>query len=193
MQQRPTIAALRQLADDEENDQSKACINKTTDFMGHCSTIFEYGMLSNYTIRQENQHVLDSILQAQKYFEDGLSHILQTDPDFKAGHSTQQTFMAWQTWDLQRIIIFGFKEFAIDFFNKYGDNFFISPKRFNGSAIETLFSQFKHITGAKLSAVNYAQARAAYLMKVDIHGRRYGEEHYRNVSLYLRQQQLQGN
>jgi hypothetical protein len=139
---------------------------------------------------QSNQRVLNSILDGHHYFEQWITSILQGNEDYKAGSATQSFFLSWQTWDLQRIMIYGFKEFSEDFFTKYGDNFFISPKRFNGSAIETLFSQFKHITGAKLSAANYAQARAAYLMRVDIHGRHHGEADYRNVPLFLRQQDL---
>ena len=84
-----------------------------------------------------------------------------------------------------------FHDFCQDFFGQYGDNFYITPKRFNGNAIETLFSQYKYITGSKLSATNYATARASYLMRVDIHGRHHGESDYRNVPLYLRQAELQ--
>ena len=85
-----------------------------------------------------------------------------------------------------RIMVYGFAGLCDDFFTKYNDNFFIMPKRLNGSAIETLFSQFKYLTGGKLSSTNYATARAAYLMKVDIHGSHFGEKDYRNVDLYLR-------
>jgi hypothetical protein len=190
MEQRPMLAALRQLADSENNAPYKASISATADFLEQCSIIFEYGILSNYRIRQGNQAVLQSILNGQNFFESWLTTVLLNNPAFKAGSSTQKCFLAWQTWDLQRVMIYGFKEFAEDFFMKYGDSFFISPKRFNGSAIETLFSQFKYITGSKLSATNYAQARAAYLMRVDIHGRHHGEDNYRNVPLYIRQHEL---
>ena len=106
-------------------------------FLEHCSVIFEYVMLSDYRIRQGNQAVLQSIINGQNFFESWLTMILQNNPGFKAGSSTQKCFLAWQTWDLQRIMIYGFKQFAEDFFVKYGNSFFISPKHFNGSAIET--------------------------------------------------------
>lgn len=59
--------------------------------------------------------------------------------------------------------------------NIYPDHF-ISPIRLSGSAVETLFSQFKHSTGGKLSASNYAVAKAANLVKnvVAAHNRIYG-------------------
>jgi len=50
------------------------------------------------------------------------------------------------------------------FFDEYPDHF-VSPVRLSGSAIETLFSQFKHTCGGKLSATNYSTARAAHLVK----------------------------
>jgi len=43
--------------------------------------------------------------------------------------------------------------------------YFVSPLRISGSAVESLFSQYKHIAGGKLDAVNYTTARGAYLMK----------------------------
>lgn len=193
LQQRPMIAAIRQLADDEMNNAAKASINETANYLENCSEIFEYGILSHHMITSRNQTVLQRMTTGQQYFESWITSIIQDNPDYKAGSSTQRDFLSWQTWDLQRVMLYGFKEFAEDFFQKYQNNFFISPKRFNGSAIETLFSQFKYITGSKLSAANYAQARAAYLMKVDIHGRHHGEADYRNVALYLRQQNLQHN
>ena len=47
----------------------------------------------------------------------------------------------------------------------------ISPLRVSGSAIETLFSQFKYAAGGKLDASNYATARAACLIRsaVSVH------------------------
>ena len=43
--------------------------------------------------------------------------------------------------------------------------YFVSPLRISGSAVESLFSQYKHIAGGKLDAVNYTTARGAHLMK----------------------------
>ncbi len=65
---------------------------------------------------------------------------------------------------------------------KYEDNFFLRPICLNGSAIETLFSQFKYTSGEHLSSANYPHARLAYLMKVEIHGIHHGEDNYRRNS-----------
>jgi len=53
------------------------------------------------------------------------------------------------------------------FLDEYPDHF-VSPVRLSGSAIETLFSQFKHTHGGKLSATNYSTARAAHLVNRDV-------------------------
>ncbi len=121
-----------------------------------------------------------------KFLEEWISALI-TNEGYNAADSRQKSFLAWQTWDLQRVLVYGFKELCQEFFTKYGDNFFLSPKRLNGSAIETLFSQLKDRAGGKLSSTNYATARASYLMQVAIHGRRHGEAEYRNVPLYVRQ------
>lgn len=79
-----------------------------------------------------------------------------SDSVYRLSDPKQKKFIAWQTWDLQLITTYGFKAFSEYFIDKYENNFFIAPKRINGSAIETLFSQFKYTAGSKLSSLNYA-------------------------------------
>ena len=67
-------------------------------------------------------------------------------------------------WDLLRIDFYGFKAFCEWFLTAY-PTYFVSPLRISGSAVESLFSQYKHIAGGKLDAVNYTTARGAHLMK----------------------------
>ena len=73
-------------------------------------------------------------------------------------------FISLAAWDLLRVCVYGFTGFVHEFLTKY-PNHFVSPVRLSGSAVETLFSQFKHTTGGKLSATNYSSARAANLIK----------------------------
>lgn len=54
-------------------------------------------------------------------------------------------------FDLLRIDIYGFCE---TFLSKY-PGYFISPLRLSGSAVETIFSQYKYTCGGKLNAGNY--------------------------------------
>ena len=100
MQQRPMIAAIQMIAEAERNEAAKASINATADYLEHCNIIFEYGFLSNYTISQGNQRVLESIMNGHHFFEKWLTSILENNPDFKHGSATQKLFVSWQTWDL---------------------------------------------------------------------------------------------
>ena len=59
---------------------------------------------------------------------------------------------------------------------------FVSPLRISGSAVETLFSQFKHNAGGKLDAVNYSTSRAAYLVKQGVSKHHSGKD-YRDTPL----------
>ena len=67
-------------------------------------------------------------------------------------------------WDLLRICVDGFESFCSYFLNKYPDRF-VSPLRVSGSAVESLFSQYKRSAGGKLDAINYPISRAAQPIK----------------------------
>ena len=67
-------------------------------------------------------------------------------------------------WDLLRIDVYGFKAFCKYFLEKY-PGYFVSPLRISGSAVESLFSQYKHNTGGKLNSCNYTTARCAHLVQ----------------------------
>lgn len=52
---------------------------------------------------------------------------------------------------------FGFTGLCQDFLNTH-PGYFISPIRINGSAIESIFSCLKYISGGHLSATNYSSS-----------------------------------
>ena len=89
----------------------------------------------------------------------------------------------YTAFDLLRVCVYGFIGYTTWFLEEYPDHF-VSPVRLSGSAVETLFSQFKHTCGGKLSATNYSTARAAHLVKhcVTFHD---GSKGYRDVPLEL--------
>lgn len=84
-------------------------------------------------------------------------------------------------FDLLRVDIYGFRQFCQYFLEKYPGHF-ISPLRISGSAVETLFSQFKYSAGGKLDAANYSTARAACLIKQTVSTHHSGKD-YRNAEL----------
>ena len=61
--------------------------------------------------------------------------------------------------------MYGFKSFCDDFFSRYQAGYYISPLRISGSAVESLFSQYKYSAGGKLDAANFASTRSAHLIK----------------------------
>ena len=83
-------------------------------------------------------------------------------------------------WDLLRVCVYGMTSFAEWFLNHYPEHF-ISPYK-SGSAVETLFSQFKHCSGGKLSSTNYAVARASHLIKHTVSSH-HSLKSYRDIGL----------
>lgn len=90
-----------------------------------------------------------------------------------------------QTWDLTRLMYYGFTEFCQCFLQRF-PGYYIWPLRLNGSALETIFSQLKFSMNGQLSSVNYAPALATLKLKRRIHGQR-GKFVYRKTPLYVRE------
>ena len=99
-------------------------------------------------------------------------------------------------WDLLRIDVYGFRAFSEWFFRTYS-TYFISPLRLSGSAVKSLFSQYKHNAGGKLDSVNYCTARAARLVKqtVSTHhsGKGYRDQHLNKTELPLQKKKYNKN
>ena len=76
--------------------------------------------------------------------------------------------------------IHGFKAFCRWFFHTY-PGYFVSPLRISGSAVESLFSQYKYTAGGKLDSANYASSRCAHLVKQSVAPHHSGK-HYRDES-----------
>ena len=96
--------------------------------------------------------------------------------------SLNDLFIPLLAWDLLRIDIQGFTEFCSDFLSRR-EGYFISPLRLSGSAVESIFGQFKFSVHGKLDAANYRVARAALLTKQANEGHHSGGG-YRDVKLY---------
>lgn len=76
----------------------------------------------------------------------------------------------------------GFKGFCHDFLIKHPEYYNI-PVRISGSAIESVFSCLKHISGANLSSINYASSITALATQRERTGNTNAENSYRNVPL----------
>lgn len=105
---------------------------------------------------------------------------------YKITEQTDKLFLSWQTWDLMKLMYYGFKGMVEDFTTAH-PGYTVHPVRVNGSAVETFFSQVKFLTSGHLSATNYGVARASVITKGSIHGKiRRHRGDYRNVPLFIR-------
>ena len=110
---------------------------------------------------------------------------------YKITEQTGKLFLSWQTWDLMKLMFYGFKGMVEDFTTAH-QGYTIHPVRVNGSAEETFFSQVKHSTSGHLSATNCGVARASVITKGGIHGKmRRHRGDYRDVPLFIREHNLQ--
>ena len=184
MQQTACIAALQNMAAQSDNP----AVQKTVEYLQACNKLFESGFLSKYCVSAGNRRLLEIIDEGMSFFNEWRVSVARDFPEDKLTGSNQKHFLAWQTWELMRVAYYGLFALCDDFINRH-PQYLIYPSRINGRAVETLFSQFKYITGGKLSAVNYDTARAAYLTKVDVHGRKFNDD-YRNAPLYIQQGNL---
>uniref|UniRef100_A0A1X7UVZ7 Uncharacterized protein n=1 Tax=Amphimedon queenslandica TaxID=400682 RepID=A0A1X7UVZ7_AMPQE len=108
--------------------------------------------------------VICSINKGYQFFTKWIDQILLNNPDFEHGGATQKKFLAWQTFDLLRIDVYGIRAFCKHFLDKH-PRYYISPMHLSGSAVESLFGQFKYSSGGKLDAANYSIARATCMVK----------------------------
>ena len=86
--------------------------------------------------------------------------------------------------------MYGFQQFVTDFLKDCPD-YYVVPLKMNGSAVETLFSQFKFESDGKLTSVNYSTARKCVLLEKDIRGSTKAARGYRSTPLYVRDKKLE--
>ena len=71
-------------------------------------------------------------------------------------------------WANLRIDVYGFIALTKHFLKSY-PGYFLSPLQISGSAVESLFGQYKYMPGSKLDPANYATCRSKYLAKQAVH------------------------
>ena len=99
--------------------------------------------------------------------------------------------IALQTWDLLRLMYYGFREFCQEFLQRF-PGYYIVPLKINGSGIETIFSQLRFSTARNLSGSNYGYSLSALTLGRSLHGHGHGhgKSKYRNARLYVRQKAI---
>ena len=79
-------------------------------------------------------------------------------------------------------MFFGFLSLTKSFLQDH-PKYHVNPRRVNGSAVETLFSELKHTTGGNLTGPSYETGKATILTK----RLSKGKNQYRSAHLYIRQ------
>ena len=94
------------------------------------------------------------------------------------------TLNIYAAWDNLRIDVFGFNLLCKDFFSPY-PGYYVVPLRVSGSAVETLFAQYKYLSGNKLDSVNYTTARAKYICNKTVTSSHHSGKYYRDMPLFI--------
>ena len=182
MQQDHVISEIKEFIQTNPND--KCSLELTVQYLQACNKMFENGILSHTAIKSADSVVLHNIDEGFHFFMGWCDDAVLQHINIFSNKVTQ--FLAWQTWDLTRLMVYGFKWFIRDFFQRHPNtHHYIIPVRLNGNAVETLFSQLKYSAGGQLSATNYATARSSILMKKVVKGHTVKDQDYRNVPLGL--------
>ena len=137
-----------------------ANVKASRDYLAACNLLFEKGTLSHVPVKGPDSEPLACVATGFKFFENWMSSLISSHPHFLPTSPKTKEFLSWQTWDLLRLMRFGFVDFCKDFTTR-NPSHYIVPVRVTGSAIETVFSQLKHAAGGCLTAANYASSRAS--------------------------------
>jgi hypothetical protein len=152
---------------------------QTYEYLLAVNKMFERGLLCTYPIYDVNSPNMLLISDGFKYFSDWYDACEKLISD-----GLKDCFLAWQTWDLLRILLSGAKSLVKDFVSR-NKGYCIVLSRINGSAVESLFSQLKYSAAGKLTSINYSTARAAVMVKSNCHRHNASNVHYRDETLQL--------
>ncbi|KAL9953963.1 hypothetical protein ACROYT_G041447 [Oculina patagonica] len=183
MQQRFMIATVQDLAREANSDSS----GKTAAYLDACNLLFEQGLLSRRRINNKESPVLANIRKGMSFFEEWCASHEDTVYADNSKKARQRKFLAWQTWDLLRLVVNGFLMFCDWFFDNVSPNgkYFISPLRINGSAIESIYSILKFASGGNLSALSYGPSLGKLINRKGMQQNKNSEKGYRDVVLNI--------
>ena len=177
-------------------------MQETVNYLTACNQLFERGILGKkvYIKSVDSNPIISSMDQGFKFFSEWLDVELSkgeydsivtlcivfitSSTGYSITETKERSFLSWQTWDLLRVMYYGFRGFCHDFLSQH-PGYTIFPIRLNGSAIESFFSKIKHTTSGHLSSTNYASARAALLTRGTIGDKKHKDD-YRSAPLHER-------
>eukprot|EP00117_Sycon_ciliatum_P049175 scpid67563/ scgid34906/ len=184
MQQELVITELKSHCAESPAPRNASSVQATVAYLQACNKVFEEGALSHQRICSSQSAPLLSMQEGYKFFSDWLIELKKSHPNQSFSRPSQTMFLAWQTWDLLRLMMFGFTELCADFNGRHPD-YYIVPVRVTGSAVETVFAQLKQAAGGRLSAVNYSTARATLTLQRGLLPPHPSNKDYRDTALDL--------
>lgn len=96
----------------------------------------------------------------------------------------------FQTYYLLRICAYSFPAFCQEYLAR-NPGYYVVPMKVNGSAVKSLFSQFKYASGGKLLSANYETAKRSVMIRKNIHGPRVAKG-YRDQPIFTHAVPLPG-
>lgn len=180
LQQEEVMSELYGFAHGETSSKKKRdSANETYNYLRACNHLFENGTLRAQRVEDMTSKVIKSMEKGFTFFENWLNQILDDDPNINLQKSQQEVFLSWQTWDLLRVMFYGFMGLAKEFF-KLCPGYFLSFIRITGSAIESLFSQIKYAAGGKITSASYVSGRKAVTIRRNVQGKNISNKFHRD-------------
>ena len=155
---------------------------ETHAYLSACNQIFERGFMNKKPVFDEQSPILANIDTGFQFFEKWLHDIRSDNPQFTLT-TPQSPFLAWQTYNLRRVCVYGIRGLVKDFSLCHSGRYFLVLSRITGSAVESLFSQMKYSAGGKLSSVNYASASNSVTVASNINSMHVAHRDYRDDQL----------
>eukprot|EP00733_Pompholyxophrys_punicea_P000669 Pompholyxophrys_punicea_v1_NODE_225_length_2691_cov_20.567147.p1 type:complete len:789 gc:universal NODE_225_length_2691_cov_20.567147:2426-60(-) len=144
---------------------------KTISYLNHLEATFRNVFL-NPTRRIYNMDDLafEEVFAADKFFSQWRKNVEILQEEFHLSVENKNAlFLAWQTYDLWRIMVHGFYGYCENFFQRHAQaNFkaYLKPIRMSGSALELVFSALRQMKGdaASLNEGKFMTAKANYIL-----------------------------
>jgi len=159
-------------------------LEKTAQYLEACHMIFERGILSHKLVKCPDCQVLNNIKEGFQFFQEWCFEHENKEYSENTKAVRNKNFLAWQTWDLLRLMVSGFSQLC-DWFTDNLPGYYICPLRINGSALESIFSILKFASGGNLSALTYGPSLGRHIYCKDLAPVRNpnSEDGYRNVAI----------
>lgn len=141
-----------------ENDAAipvvtKKAIKCCREFLTALNSMFINGTISHQKIWSENSTLLQNMSTGLQFFIDWHRTVQQAV--FVRPVDRRLAFIAPETFDSLRFLIFGWIKLCKLFFHRFPSNYYLVPHRISGSPVENIFSMFRYYAAGNPTSLNY--------------------------------------